>query len=79
MGEILRASVNRGSKSVELKDFMKSKVEYKPLDAWDAQTGEILIKELWTLRKLMLDHQARIEPWLGRCPLVGTAQDRGLD
>jgi len=43
---------------------MKSKLEHQPVDAWDAKTGELLIKELWSLRKLMLNNQARLEPWL---------------
>jgi pyruvate kinase len=43
---------------------MKDKIHCKPLEAWDTEFGEVLIKELWALRKLMLSHQARIEPWL---------------
>jgi pyruvate kinase len=46
------------------KHSMKSKLEHQPLQAWDAKTGEILINELWALRKLMLSHQTRLAPWL---------------
>lgn len=43
---------------------MKLKADRGPTEAWDAQAGEALIKELWALRKSMLERQAKVEPWL---------------
>ena len=43
---------------------MKSKVDRNSPEAWDTQTGEALIEELWALRKLMLDREAQLKPWL---------------
>jgi pyruvate kinase len=43
---------------------MKIKLNLPAADAWDAEVGETLIKELWALRKSMLARQARLEPWL---------------
>jgi pyruvate kinase len=33
-------------------------------DSWDSRECEALITQLWSLRKSMLDHAARLEPWL---------------
>ena len=33
-------------------------------EAWDARACEALIAELWTLRESMLEHEARLQPWL---------------
>ncbi|MBE0548160.1 MAG: pyruvate kinase [Rubrivivax sp.] len=42
---------------------MKPKRESGPGEEWDAAACEGLIRELWDLRKSMLDNQARVEPW----------------
>ena len=43
---------------------MKSEIDLEPAPTWDAQTGAALIEELWSLRKSMLENQARLEPRL---------------
>ena len=43
---------------------MNLKSDRGPVQAWDAQAGEALIEELWALRKSMLEHQSKLEPWL---------------
>ena len=43
---------------------MNLKSDRGPVQAWDAQASEALIEELWALRKSMLEHQSKLEPWL---------------
>jgi pyruvate kinase len=43
---------------------MKSIPDHVISDAWDAQACDALIEELWSLRTTMIDHEARLEPWL---------------
>lgn len=43
---------------------MKSKSSPAPVHLWDVKAVESLIKELLAIRKVMLDQQAKFEPWL---------------
>ena len=40
---------------------------------WDVQACGELIDELWNLRKSMLDHEARLQPWLNEADPTHTA------
>jgi len=52
---------------------MKPKRESDPGDAWDAAACEALMRELWALRKSMLESQARVDPWLRQADASHTA------
>jgi pyruvate kinase len=43
-----------------------TKITHPPTATWDQQVCVALIDELWALRQSMLDHAARMEPWLAR-------------
>jgi pyruvate kinase len=43
---------------------MKPATDEATADSWDSRECEALIAELWSLRKLMLDHAAGLDPWL---------------
>ena len=45
---------------------MKPKRESVPGEEWDTAACEDMMRELWALRRSMLDNQARVEPWLRR-------------
>ncbi len=43
---------------------MTSTRRSEPTEAWDVGLCESLIEELWGLRRAMVDHAQRLEPWL---------------